>query len=167
MQIIRTIQSFMKTIFICLIATILVAFTPIPVYSQKNNNSKNQITSSDLESYVSFLASPLLKGRMNGEEGLEIAAQYIASQAKLLGLKPANGANYFQPYSVLKKSMDPHKTRIQIVSGGKDTATIREPIFQLVPSGPSDFILEGEVVFAGYGIKADKYKYNDFDNIKT
>jgi Zn-dependent M28 family amino/carboxypeptidase len=37
----------------------------------------------------------------------------------------------------------------------------------LIPTGPADFIVEGEVVFAGYGIKADKYKYNDFDNLKT
>ena len=146
---------------------ILVAMAPVSIYSQKNTNSINQITSSDLESYVSFLASPLLKGRMNGEDGLEIAAQYIASQAKLLGLKPANGNSYFQPYSILKKSMDPNKTRVQIISNGKDTVTIKEPLFQLVPTGPSDFILDGEVVFAGYGIKADKYKYNDFENIKT
>jgi hypothetical protein len=104
---------------------------------------------------------------MNGEEGLEIAASYIASQAKLIGLKPANGNSYFQPYSVLKKSMDTNKTRVQIISNGTDTVTIKESLFQLVPTGPSDFILDGEVVFAGYGIKADKYKYNDFNNLNT
>ena len=145
----------------------LAVMAPVSLYSQKNQNSINQITSSDLESYVSFLASPLLKGRMNGEEGLEIAAQYIASQAKLTGLKPANGTSYFQPYAVMKKTMDPNKTKVQIISNGKDTVTAKEPMFQLVPTGPSDFTLDGEVVFAGYGIKADKYKYNDFDNLKT
>jgi len=153
--------------FRCLITMILAAMISVTLYSQKNTNSINQITSSDLESYVSFLASPLLKGRMNGEEGLEIAAQYIASQAKLLGLKPANGNSYFQPYIILKKSMDPKKTRVQLISNSKDTITIKEPIFQLVPTGPSDFMLDGEVVFAGYGIKADKYNYNDFENIKS
>lgn len=145
----------------------LAVMAPVSLYSQKNQNSINQITSSDLESYVTFLASPLLKGRMNGEEGLEIAAQYIASQAKLTGLKPANGTSYFQPYAVMKKTMDPNKTKVQIISNGKDTVTVKEPMFQLVPTGPADFTLDGEVVFAGYGIKADKYKYNDFDNLKT
>lgn len=151
----------------CLIITLLIASAFIPVFSQRNQNSIEKITSSHLESYVSFLASPLLKGRMNGETGLEIAAQYIASQGKLLGLKPANGNSYFQPYSVLKKSIDPNKTLIQIFSVSKDTTTIKEAMFQLFPTGPSDYIIEGEVVFAGYGIKADKYKYNDFENIKT
>ncbi len=37
----------------------------------------------------------------------------------------------------------------------------------MVPTGPSDFILEGEVLFAGYGIRVDKYNYNDFDSLKT
>ena len=63
--------------------------------------------------------------------------------------------------------MDPDKTKIQIISDGKDTVTLKDPFFQLVPTGPSDLIIDGEVVFAGYGIKADKYKYNDFGNIQT
>ncbi len=150
-----------------LIVMLMTTMLPFSLYSQKYASSVNQITSSDLESYISFLASPLLKGRMNGEDGLEIAAQYIASQAKLTGLKPANGSSYFQPYSILRKLIDSNKTKFQIISAGKDTVTIRDPIFQFIPTGPSDFILEGEVVFAGYGIKADKYKYNDFDNLKT
>jgi hypothetical protein len=167
MQLINRKQYFMKKFRIVAIVIVLTLVAPVTVYSQRNAGSKNKITSSDLESYVTFLSSPLLKGRMNGEEGLEIAGSYIASQAKLLGLKPANGNSYFQPYSVLKKTIDPEKTRIQIISDGKDTVTIMEPLFQLVPTGPSDLTIDGEVVFAGYGIKADKYKYNDFDNLKT
>jgi Zn-dependent M28 family amino/carboxypeptidase len=157
----------MKELYICLIAMSLATMGSVSVYSQRNNNSENLITSSSLESYVSFLASPLLKGRKDGEEGLDIAAQYIASQSKLIGLIPANGTSYFQPYPVIKKSMDPDKTSIQIISESKDTVTLKDPFFQLVPTGPSDLIIDGEVVFAGYGIKADKYNYNDFGNLQT
>lgn len=139
---------------------------PDPAFSQKKVQGMDVIKATDLESYVSFLASPLLKGRKNGEPGLEIAQQYIASQAKLLGLKPANGSSYFQPYSIIKNTMDPEKTKIQVFQEGKDTVTFREPIYQLVPTGPSDFTLDGEVVFAGYGLKQDKYGYNDFADIK-
>ena len=135
--------------------------------SQKKPAGADLITASDLESHVSFLASPLLKGRMNGEPGLEIAQQYIVSQVRLLGLKPANGSSYFQPYSIVKNSMDPEKTMIQVIEKGKDTVTFRQPIYQLVPTGPTDFTLDGEVVFAGYGLKQDKYGYNDFADIKT
>jgi hypothetical protein len=157
----------MKSSFKYLPAIIMILMACLPVYSQKSNKSEKQITASDMESYVTFLASPLLKGRMNGEEGLEIAGQYIESQAKLLGLKPANGNSYFQPYTVSRKTMDPDKTKFQIISAANDTLTIKDPMYQLVPIGPSDLVLEGEVVFAGYGIKSDKYKYNDFDSLNT
>jgi len=157
----------MNKSIICLIVMLLAELVPLSLYSQKGQNAINQITSSDLESYVSFLASPLLKGRMNGEEGLEIAGKFIATEAKLSGLKPGNGNSYFQPYSVMKKAMDLNKTLIQVISDIKDTVTIKEPFFQLIPMEPTDLRLEGEVAFAGYGIKEDKYKYNDFDNLKT
>lgn len=134
-------------------------------YSQKSFPGSSEIRSSDLEAHVSFLASPSLKGRANGETGLEIALNYIASQAKLLGLKPANGNSYFQPYSIKNKTIDRQKTNIQIITDGGDTVNINENIFQLHPSGAFDFETEGEVVFAGYGIKTEKYNYNDFENI--
>jgi len=99
-----------------------------PLSAHKNISYADVITSDDLESYISFLASPLLKGRLNGAPELEVAQQYIVSQAKLMGLKP---------------------------------------VYQLVPSGPSDFTFDGEVVFAGYGLKLDKHGYNDFEDIET
>lgn len=138
-----------------------------PVFSQKDLRSVKLINSSDLRNHVSFLASPLLKGRMNGEEGLEIAAQYLSTQAGLLGLKPANGNSYLQPYTVLTKTIDQTKTKISISEAGHDTIYNTNSIYQLNPQGPSDFVLDGEVVFAGYGIKSDKYKYNDLQQINA
>jgi len=157
----------MKRKLISLILLILISSATGPAYSQKAVNPVYQITAADLESYVTFLASPLLKGRENGEPGLEIAAQYIASQAKLLGLRPANGKSYFQPYTVNKKTIDKERTKVQIISPGKDTITIKESFYNLYPTEPADFAIEGEVVFAGYGIRSEKYKYNDLDNINA
>lgn len=125
------------------------------------------ITATDLESHLSFLASPLLKGRMNGEPGLEIAQQYIASQARLLGLRPGNGTSYFQPYYLTRITLDPDKTSIEVSGKKRDTTTIREVIYPVVPTGPSDFSLDGEIVFMGYGLRQDKYGYNDYENIAT
>jgi len=148
-----------------LIITVLSVSNPFSLYSQKVSTGANQISSSDLESHVSFLASPLLKGRMNGEDGLEIASRYIASQAKLLGLKPANGTSYLQPYIIMEKMIDQDKSAINIFGEGNDSVLIEDPIIQLYPIGASDFEIEGDAVFAGYGIKADKYNYNDMENI--
>ena len=142
-----------------------VMMIPLNLYPQKNNNGINQINSGDLEAYVSFLASPSMKGRPNGEPELEITVNYLASQARFLGLKPANGTSYLQPYTLMKKYIDPDKSAITIIAGDNDSVLIKDPMFQLMPVGASDFEIDGEVVFAGYGIKTDKYNYNDLENI--
>jgi hypothetical protein len=156
----------MKRNLICLIVLILISVAVVPAYPQKSGNPAYQISATDLESHVTFLASPLLKGRENGEPGLEIAAQYLASQAKLLGLRSANGKSYFQPYSVNKITIDKERTKVQVISPGKDTLTINESFYnRYYPTKPADFFIEGEVVFAGYGIRSEKYKYDDLNNI--
>lgn len=152
---------------ILLIISVLFALLTQSSISQDISNPINQISASDLKGHVSFLASPLLKGRKNGEEGLEIAGKYIATQAKLLGLLPANGESYFQPYSVIKRTIDTNKTTTKIISRKNDTLILKKPLFQLVPPEPGDYILEGDIVFAGYGIRSEIYKYNDFANLNT
>ena len=147
-----------------LIPAIFLLILPLSANSQKDVPGIETITSSDLESHVSFLASPLLKGRMNGSAEIEIAAKYIAVQARLIGLKPGNGDSYLQPYTVVEKLIDPEKTRVTIIRGN-DSTRITQPMFQLLPQGPADFTIDGEVVFAGYGLRNDKYDYNDFNGI--
>jgi hypothetical protein len=157
----------MKFITKYVIVILLTIICPITIFSQREVDALNTIKSSDLKSYVSFLASPLLKGRLNGGPELEIASEYIASQAQLIGLKPAIGNSYFQPYIINEKLIDPARTMIRMITGEKDTVNLTLPLFQLVPTGPTDFEIDGEVVFAGYGIKNERYRYNDFNGIST
>lgn len=142
-----------------------MAFIPYISLSQKSETGINRINSEDLETHVSFLSSPSMKGRANGESELEITVNYISSQAKFMGLKPANGDSFLQPYTIMKKSIDPGKSAIKIFGSEKDSVQVKEPMIQLFPEGAGDFEIEGEVAFAGYGIKSDKYKYNDLENI--
>jgi len=151
----------------CLIIAILLITIIDNALAQKRATGADAITSGDLESYVTFLASPLLRGRVNGGPELEIAQEFIATNARLLGLKPANGTSFFQPYTVLRQSVDPGKTMIQVIPEGQDTITIKDPVVQLFPRSPSDFKLDGEVVFAGYGIKDENQGYDDFEFITT
>ena len=147
-------------VFIASISTLIV--------SAQQDNSVATITASDLESHVTFLASPLLMGRMNGEKSLEIAAEYIATQAKFIGLKPANKNSYFQSYTLKKEINNPEKTEVKIISNDEKNIVVnKDPLFCMTPYGPSNVSFEGEVVFAGYGIKSETYKYNDFENIDT
>jgi hypothetical protein len=135
--------------------------------AQDKKSPAELITAARLENHMEFLASPLLKGRGNGDPGLRIAQDYIVSQVKLLGLKPVNTSGYYQPYSLIKSSLDPEKTLIRITRGSNEPVTVSPSLFQIFPTGPSDFSVEGEVVFAGYGLRQDKYGYNDFADMKA
>lgn len=147
-------------------AILVMAFTLPDSFSQKGTTGINYIKSRDLETHVSFLASPVMRGRQNGKPELDIALNYIVSQAKLLGLKPANGNSYYQPYVVMEKMIDQDKSSLTIITDDKDSVRIHEPMRQLFPMGAGDFEIEGEVIFGGYGIKSEKYNYNDLADIQ-
>ncbi len=100
----------MKILNSFLLTVLTIAMLTGNAFGQKKATGSNLINAADLQSHMTFLASPLLRGRENGEPGLEIAQEYIVSQAKLLGLKPANGTSYYQPYTLTKNTMDPDKT---------------------------------------------------------
>lgn len=54
------------------------------------------ITADLLRAHVAFLASDALEGRDTPSRGLDAAAEYIASQFRRLGLRPAANGSYFQ-----------------------------------------------------------------------
>src|SRR5438309_6422669 len=55
------------------------------------------IDAAKIRAHVKFLASDLLEGRGTGQRGGDIAAEYIATQFELYGLKPgAENGSYFQ-----------------------------------------------------------------------
>jgi hypothetical protein len=56
----------------------------------------NSINADALRGHVSFLASDLLEGRATPSRGLDIAAEYIASQFRGAGLEAAGDQGYFQ-----------------------------------------------------------------------
>ena len=60
----------------------------------------NHISANSLRGHVSFLASDLLEGRDTPSRGLDIAAEYIVSEFRRMGLEPASGDSYLQPVPI-------------------------------------------------------------------
>jgi hypothetical protein len=111
--------------------------------------------------HVSFLAGPELKGRGNGTAELERAAEYIASQLRSAGLKPAgNGGSFFQKFQITTGVEYGSKNALQI--GG--TSKQRDKDFLTMPLSTSGSY-EGPVVFAGYGITSETLQWDDYAGI--
>ena len=78
-----------------------------------------KISASDLRGRLSFLASDLLEGRDTPSPGLDIAAEYIASEFRRAGLEPGGNDGYFQiaNFELLTPVKDGFSLRITTPTG--------------------------------------------------
>ena len=115
--------------------------------------------------HIKFLASPELKGRATGSPELEKAAQYIAGQFKADGLQPVPGQKgYLQAFEVTTSAKIGSNNRFE-VSAGQDAQTLQVNKEFAPISFSSSGKASGPVVFAGYGITAPEYHYDDYAGI--
>jgi hypothetical protein len=108
---------------------------------------------------VKFLASPELRGRLTGSVELEKAAWYLRAKYESFGLQPLGGS-YEQPFSVTTDARLGEKNQFSYVENGQKTSlsTADFTPFNFSQTGK----LSGPVVFAGYGITAPEYNYDDY-----
>lgn len=80
-----------------MLAPCLLAQKPAPPRpSADEKRLIGAISADSMRGDVSFLASDLLEGRDTPSRGLDIAAEYLASQFRAIGMKPAGKDGYFQ-----------------------------------------------------------------------
>ncbi|HWQ53644.1 MAG TPA: M28 family peptidase [Bryobacteraceae bacterium] len=110
---------------------------------------------------VKYLASPELRGRGTGSPGLEKAAQFIAGRFRSFGLQPPGGQGHLQGFDVTTNARLGKDNRFAYVENGSRTTL--KPREDFIPFNfSSRGKLEGRVVFAGYGITAPEYGYDDY-----
>src|SRR5271156_4607932 len=111
--------------------------------------------------YVKYLASPEMRGRATGSPELEKAAAYIRDQFRGMNLKPASGNSYFQDFEVTTSAHLGKKNDLTY-TGGASPASLRfeQDFIPLNLSAAGE--VSGNVVFAGFGITAPEYNYDDY-----
>ncbi len=99
----------MKTMSLALFVCVLITVTACTPPEDKTTTVP-EITASDVQKHISYLASDELKGRETGTPEETIAANYIADQFRSYGLDAAGaGATYFQEFTVNMSVLDnPH-----------------------------------------------------------
>jgi Zn-dependent M28 family amino/carboxypeptidase len=117
-----------------------------------------------IRGHVRFLSHDLLEGRGTGQRGGDIAAEYIATQFALYGLKPAgdNGA-YLQKVPMVGITPQPETTFS--LASSKGAGTDLKPLddyvaYDQTQQPQSD--VDAEIVYVGYGITAPEYKWDDY-----
>src|SRR5581483_2207015 len=120
-----------------------------------------------IRAHVRFLADDLLEGRGTGQRGGELAAQYMATQFALYGLKPAgDNGTYMQKVPLVGVTPQPETTFSLVSANG--SAMHLMPLEQYVAydqTQQAQSEIDADLVFVGYGIEAPEYKWNDYKDV--
>ncbi len=117
--------------------------------------------------HLEFLAHDLLEGRATGDRGAALAAAYISTQFKVLGLLPYSRENgYLQPVR-LKGFKTDYETSVMAFDG-RDGRKELTPLQEYCINSETDLkeiVCQDGLLFVGYGIEAPEYKWDDFKGV--
>lgn len=123
------------------------------------------ITDQELARDVTVLASDEYEGRKPGTRGEELTVAYLEKRFREIGLLPGNpDGSFVQPVPLVGIASTP---RVTVHIRGKKIA-LRTPddfVARSLLNLDHTAIVESEVVFAGYGIEAPEYGWNDYEGV--
>ena len=125
-----------------------------------------QFQVTDLEPNLITLSSDEFMGRMPFTAGEELTTSFLESKFKEMGLEPGNGDSYFQEVPM-----------VSIITYPEQSMEFKNVQGSVVGEGLKDFVIwtqrtdslvriqDAEVVFAGFGIVAPEYGWDDYKNL--
>jgi len=114
---------------------------------------------------IAFLASPEFQGRAAMEPGGDLAARFFAAEFLKAGLKPFDGKNYLQEIPLAASILDTAASSVTLVrNGGRE---VFRPGEGFQGGFKEDVQLAAGMVFAGYGITAPEYGYDDYAGVEA
>jgi hypothetical protein len=119
-----------------------------------------QIQPSRMRADLEFLTSNAMAGRLSLDPGAAAAAEYIAIEFRKAGLQPGGGDSYLQRFPLAAYSADPSASTLTLNIGGASEQCRRGKDFQ--GGFKDDVTIKAAVTFAGYGITAPEYGYDDY-----
>ncbi|GAB3529364.1 M28 family metallopeptidase [Pontibacter brevis] len=123
----------------------------------------SSFTTEGYSDYVTALASDELEGRKPFTEGEKKTLQYLEQEFRELGLEPGNGNSYLQEVPMVEITTAPAPT--MMVKGKKGSFELKGLEDYVIWARRTDEIVEikeDELVFAGFGIVAPEYNWNDY-----
>src|SRR4051794_40368161 len=146
----KTSKAGVASIPVLIAATLLSAQTttgpkPAAAAPRPIPQAINSISASDLKGDLSFLASDALSGRYTPSPGLEVAAEFIASQFRAAGLEPGGDQEYFQSAKMVDRNMPKPKSEITFRDGSR-SFTVGAADWQVFDSDEADVLDKVPVV---------------------
>jgi hypothetical protein len=138
----------------------LLAALASAAFPQTRAPQIESITRADLEADLRFLASDAMRGRLTGTHEYLLAAQFIESRFRRLGLKPLAEEESYQHGFTLQWSELAEGNRLRILAKGSSAEP--ELLSGFMPLFFSaDAQARAKITFAGFGINAPSLQWND------
>lgn len=136
--------------------------------NQKTNDSNTQdglsaFNADSMKHHVAVLASDSFMGRKPFTTGETKTVAYLQQEFKAAGLEPGNGNSYLQEVPMVNilataaPSMD-----VQSPKGNFTLKAYDDYIIWTNKTDPEITLDKSELVFAGYGVVAPEYNWNDY-----
>ncbi|MGB1198777.1 MAG: M28 family metallopeptidase [Thalassotalea sp.] len=125
------------------------------------------VKAENIKAHLEFLADDTLKGRDTGSNGYQIAANYVKSNFKQLGLTPMGENEGFEQQVTFRKTYLEAGSAALSITNNNGTTELT-PIDQFLTSGSpteTSSVVEAETVFAGYGVIAADFGYDDYKDL--
>jgi len=130
-----------------------------------------------IRAHVRFLSDDLLEGRGPGTRGGEVAAEYIATQFALYGLKPGgDNGTYLQQVSFVGTKALADKTHFSLVPDKPKGGGMSIMLHSYDLNYGDDYTVNNRrlttsveinapIVFVGYGVVAPEYGWDDYAGV--
>lgn len=134
----------------------------VQVYAQQ---ALPEIDKEALKANTKELSSDYYLGRKPFTLGEQRAIQFIRKEFRKAGLKPGNGSSYFQSVPMMQTGIS-QVSSLKLSSENGEASLQYMKDFVLLAGTPSpEIFLNDQVIFAGYGVVAPEYNWNDYADV--
>ena len=148
---------------VCILPLLLILSAFIAAGEEPSSKATTQptFTADAYLAHVKYLASDELEGRAPGTQGSAKAADYIIEQFKQAGCEPGGvDGSWCQPFEIQQgKQLVDEKALLEI-AGIDHKWQVRKDWVPFPFTAVED--VEGPLAFAGYGVDASRFEYNDY-----
>jgi hypothetical protein len=152
-----TLRKFSFSILLFIISEALIGCA-----GSSGSIADSVITTDFMKQNIYFLASDSMKGRNTPSPELDSAARYIAAFYKSNGIQPLNGS-YTEKVGLSVVSLGDDNFLTIKKDNAERSYTIKSEFTPFDMTGNKE--ATGTLVFAGYGITAPEFNYDDYRNI--
>jgi len=152
--------------FFSLLSLILFAACNQKTQSANDEDGLAAFSADSLKQHVAVLASDSFMGRKPFTEGETKTLDYLQKQFTATGLEPGNGSSFLQAVPM-----------VNILATAAPAMQVKSPKGNFTLKALDDYIIwtdktdknisldNSELVFAGYGVVAPEYNWNDYEGL--